>query len=107
MPAFTTVRNFFVDLMITFLVHAFTFISSKSSPYILSSLKRKEKRKECLLTFQSKIQTQKGSNERLFILTRAQYAHFPGNPLNLKISLFLEFSSFLTVYLLFKCRSMA
>ena len=26
-------------------------------------------------------QTQKGSNERLFILTRTQYAHFRGNPL--------------------------
>ena len=26
-------------------------------------------------------QTQKDSNERLFILTRTQYAHFRGNPL--------------------------
>ena len=38
MPAFTTVRNVFVVLMITFLVNAFTFISSKSSPYFLIAI---------------------------------------------------------------------
>ena len=36
----------------------------------------------CDLDFEdSKIQTRKGSNERLFIFTRTHYAHFRGNPL--------------------------
>ena len=74
-----------------------------------------------LVTQQDEIQTQKGSNERLFILTRTHDMQILwGNPLyqcqqsskhrtNCKNStktrqiFFFHFSSFLTVYPLFKC----
>ena len=41
----------------------------------------KKSETEWLLAFWNKIQTQKGSNERLSILTWTQYANFGGNPL--------------------------